>query len=110
MISDKLVYVPTTSPKSPTITITAFFNTINTFSAPLICFQYVNNWIIAGNTNPNAERHKAPNREMNSSKLGIATASKTGKIEVRNNGLDYTKQLIFYLHVTNTCERFVEVK
>lgn len=77
MISDKLVYVPTTSPTNPTKTMAAFFSTMITFSIPLICFQYVNNWIRAGNTSPNAERHSAPNKEINNSRLGIATARRT---------------------------------
>lgn len=32
---------------------------------------------MAGNANPSADRHKAPNNEINNSKFGIATASKT---------------------------------
>lgn len=31
----------------------------------------------AGNAKPRADRQRAPNKDMNNSKLGIATASKT---------------------------------
>lgn len=103
MISDKLVYVPTTSPTRPTITITAFFSTIITFSDPLMCFQYVNNWMRAGNTSPKAERQSAPNSEINNSKFGIATASKTVELIDLVRLLDERKFQICYLHVTKTC-------
>lgn len=33
--------------------------------------------IIAGNANPNEDKHSAPNSEMNKSSLGMATANKT---------------------------------
>lgn len=47
------------------------------FSEPLVVLQYTHVSMIAGNANPSAERHSAPNSEINNSKLGIATASKT---------------------------------
>lgn len=33
--------------------------------------------MMAGNAMPSADRHRAPNREMNSSRLGMATANRT---------------------------------
>lgn len=33
--------------------------------------------MMAGNANPRADRHSAPNNDMNNSRFGIATANKT---------------------------------
>jgi len=36
-------------------------------------------WMSAGKARPKADRHRAPNREMNSSRLGMATAKRTNE-------------------------------
>jgi len=39
--------------------------------------------IIAGNAKPNADKHNAPNNEINNSKFGIATAKRTAKKKMK---------------------------
>lgn len=82
MISVMLVYVPLTRPTTAISVIIVFLVIISAFSDPLVVFQYTQVSIIAGNANPRAERHSAPNNAMNNSRLGIATASKTAKRNV----------------------------
>jgi len=43
----------------------------------LILYQKVDVSMMAGKAMPSAAKHKAPKREMNSSRLGIATARRT---------------------------------
>lgn len=77
IISAKLVYVPIINPATPTSTMILFSTSMRAFRKPLAYFQCVNSSISAGNANPRADRHSAPNSEMNSSRLGMATASRT---------------------------------
>jgi hypothetical protein len=69
--------VPATSPTTARKAINKFFVTIKALGSPLVVFQYVDVSMRAGNANPNADRQRAPNREMNNSRFGIATASRT---------------------------------
>jgi len=46
---------------------------------PLVWYQCVQIWMSAGKARPKADRHRAPNREMNSSRLGMATAKRTNE-------------------------------
>lgn len=64
-------------PATPTKTIVLFNSTIRTLRKPDTNFQYVNSSISAGKAKPRADKHRAPNSEINSSRLGMATASKT---------------------------------
>lgn len=77
MISLILVYVPEMSPINAAIVMIVFLVTISAFSKPLVVFQKTHVCINAGNASPSAERQRAPNKLINNSKLGIATASKT---------------------------------
>jgi hypothetical protein len=45
--------------------------------ALLMLSQKVHVSMMAGKATPNAARHRAPNSEMKSSRLGMATASRT---------------------------------
>lgn len=86
---------------------------MNAFDAPdtsLWNVQYSTN---AGNMRPNADKHNAPNKEINNSKFGIATASKTRnkKNEIffitRHHGLwslltAHCSHTQLYLHVIKT--------
>lgn len=65
------------NPAKPTIAINRFLTIITNFEKPLKSLWNVQYSIIAGNINPNADKHNAPNNEMNNSKFGMATASKT---------------------------------
>ena len=54
-----------------------FFNTIQALDKPCRWCQYVHVWIKAGKAIPRADKQRAPNKEMNSSRFGIATAKRT---------------------------------
>lgn len=83
IISDRLVYVPIKSPAKPMITIIKFLNIIIAFERPVVSLWNVQYSTIAGNANPNADKHNAPNKLMNNSRFGIATANKTeSKIQI----------------------------
>lgn len=69
--------VPLTRPTTAAIVMMTFLTTMKAFFQPVVWFQKTHVWIIAGNASPNADRHRAPNKEMNSSIFGMATASKT---------------------------------
>lgn len=64
-------------PAKPTIVMNKFFTIINALDEPLISLWNVQYSITAGNIKPNADKHNAPNNEINNSKFGMATASKT---------------------------------
>lgn len=49
----------------------------HTLAAPFELYKWTQISIAAGNASPNAERQSAPKSEMNNSRFGIATASKT---------------------------------
>lgn len=73
------MYVPTTRPMTPTMTRNTFLMDIKTKCVLLMQYQYVHDSSRAGIARPSADRHKAPKSEINNSRLGIATASKTEK-------------------------------
>lgn len=52
-------------------------------ATPCVLYQWVQICIRAGKAKPKADKHKAPNNEMNNSKFGIATANKTIKIKIK---------------------------
>lgn len=64
-------------PAIPTNTMIVFTKTMRAFWKPVVVFQCTKNSIRAGKARPRADKQRAPNSEMNSSKLGIATASRT---------------------------------
>lgn len=72
------MYVPIIKPAKPIKTINKFFIIMNAFDAPDTSLWNVQYSTIAGKMRPRAERHNAPNNDINNSKFGIATASKTG--------------------------------
>lgn len=71
-------------PAKPIKAINTFLTIINNFFAPLISLWNVQYSIIAGNIKPNADKHNAPNNDINNSKFGMATASKTGRRQKKN--------------------------
>lgn len=79
IISERLVDVPIIKPATPISTSIAFLIIIHVFSNPVRVYQNVQHSIIAGKAKPNDDRQSAPNRDMNSSRFGMATASKTAK-------------------------------
>lgn len=71
-------YVPTTNPTIPQrmsiISLIKMYLQVPSWSG-----QYTQSSMIAGKAIPRAERHKAPKREMKSSRFGMATANRTEK-------------------------------
>lgn len=51
--------------------------TIRNYEFSMKKLYFHHNQLTAGNANPRAERQNAPNKLMNNSRFGIATASKT---------------------------------
>lgn len=78
IIANKLVDVPIIKPAKPKIPIIVFFAIMAARAVLDFCsFKNTHVSIIAGNANPNEDKHSAPNSEMNKSSLGMATANKT---------------------------------
>lgn len=73
-----LVYVPIASPNTAKITNNIFLNTIHLNLKPFLVYQYVDMSIIAGIASPKADRHSAPNNDINNPNFGMATARRTG--------------------------------
>lgn len=90
-----------TSPITPTTMMNMPLTTIHTLLAPEIYFHSVHSWIMAGKARPKADRQRAPNREMKSSRFGMATASRTAS-EIGKLVLWPIQMNFLYLHVTST--------
>lgn len=75
MISKRLVYVPVTKPKSPKMIRNKFLHSfqLHVPKSP----QKTAISMRAGATKPKNDKQSEPNKEMKSSKFGIATASPT---------------------------------
>lgn len=69
--------VPTMRPNKPTKTKDASFKSIVNLEPPLVWSQYVAHSTMAGSIKPKVDKQRAPNSEMNRSKLGTAIASET---------------------------------
>lgn len=76
-MSDILVKVPTINPKRANTMSSEFLTTIKLNLNPSNEYQFVAVSIIAGKASPSADKHKAPKRDMNNPRLGMATARRT---------------------------------
>lgn len=79
MISKRLVYVPVIKPNTPKTIKNKFLHNFQ-FHFPKL-FQKTAVSIRAGATSPKNDKQSEPNKEINSSKFGIATANPTVKIK-----------------------------
>lgn len=64
---------------TPNTTIAIFLLSMNFRAAPFVSFAYTSVSINAGNAIPSDDKQSAPNREMNKSNFGIATAKITNR-------------------------------
>lgn len=78
-IAITLVETPMMRANTPNMTIAIFLLSINFRAAPFVSFAYTSVSINAGNAIPSDDRQSAPNREMNKSNFGIATAKITNR-------------------------------
>lgn len=72
-----LIDVPMTKPAKPINAIITFLNIKINLDRPDVKCHRVQQSKNAGIVKPNIDKVKAPNSDMNRSKLGIATANKT---------------------------------
>lgn len=77
-MSNKLLYVPTTRPRTPTA-INNKFRITTTLNRPRLSGHRTHISMIAGNAMPSTDKHNAPNNEMNSARRGTDIARKTEK-------------------------------
>lgn len=76
-----LVETPMTRANTPNAAIKTFLAIIKFNAAPCLLSLNTNVSNKAGKASPSNERHKAPNKEMNKSNFGIATARTTMKFK-----------------------------
>lgn len=69
-------------------------------ATPCVLYQWVQICIRAGKAKPKADKHKAPNNEMNNSKFGIATANKTIKIQMKKKIFSQSISNVFIKKLT----------
>lgn len=65
IIADKLVDVPMMKPQTPKMPRIRFLVIIATLAAPDFCFKNTHVSSRAGKARPSADKHNAPNSEMN---------------------------------------------
>lgn len=76
-MSCMLIDVPIIRPAKPIIAITAFLKIKINLARPVVWCHRVKQSNSAGIVRPNIDSVRAPNSDMNRSKLGMATANKT---------------------------------
>lgn len=81
IIANKLVDVPMISANKPKTPIIVFFTIIHILAAPVFPFKNTSVSIRAGNASPSVDRQKAPNKLINRSSFGMATAKRTREKE-----------------------------
>lgn len=79
IIAKTLVVVPIIRANNPKMQIKPFFTIIIVRSVVDFPFKNTSVSIKAGNAKPSVDKQNAPNKEMNKSNFGIATANRTVK-------------------------------
>lgn len=95
IIANTLVLVPMISANKPKTPIIVFFTIIHILAAPVFPFKNTSVSIRAGNASPSVDRQKAPNKLINKSSFGIATAKRTRGIEKKKKNNKISKSSDF---------------